>query len=277
MEIVLSDVDICNFKKLNLCIFDSKVTAIIGDNASGKSIIGEVIATVRKPKSGKIIIDKNVLDLNMQDVNYNQIRFDIGMVIQNTDVSFFERTVEKHMSYQLNMYNYKRNKKRIIDSLKMVGLNSDFIKRKIKTLSDSERFKVALATTLSINPKTIILDDPTCFLDEKNKGSLVKLIKMMKLKYNKTIVILSNDTDFVLKVADYIYAISDNKILLHGNKYDVLTSNKLKNTNIIIPDIIKFQMLFAKKTKLKMNYRDNVNDLIKDIYFYIEKKSGGKS
>ena len=50
MEIVLSDVDICNFKKLNLCIFDSKVTAIIGDNASGKSIIGEVIATVRKPK-----------------------------------------------------------------------------------------------------------------------------------------------------------------------------------------------------------------------------------
>ena len=96
MEIVLSNIDVYNFNKLNLCIFDSMVTAIIGDNASGKSIIGEVIATVRKPKSGKLIIDKNVLDLNMQDVNYNQLRFDIGMVIQNTDVSFFERTVEEH-------------------------------------------------------------------------------------------------------------------------------------------------------------------------------------
>ena len=277
MEIVLSNIDVCNFKKLNLCIFDSKVTAIIGDNASGKSIIGEVIATVRKPKSGKIIIDKNVLDLNMQDVNYNQLRFDIGMVIQNTDVTFFERTVEEHMAYQLTIYNYKKSKKRIIDSLKMVGLNSCFVSRKIKTLSDSERFKVALATTLSINPKVIILDDPTCFLDEANKDELFKLIKMMKLKYNKTIVILGNDTDFILRVADYIYVINDNKILIHGNKYDVLTSNKLKNTNIYVPDIIKFQQLFEKKAKIKLNYRDNVNDLIKDIYFYIEKKSGGKA
>lgn len=277
MEIVLSNIDVYNFNKLNLCIFDSMVTAIIGDNASGKSIIGEVIATVRKPKSGKLIIDKNVLDLNTQDVNYNQLRFDIGMVIQNTDVSFFERTVEEHMAYQLTIYNYKKNKKRIIDSLKMVGLNSDFASRKIKTLSDSERFKVALATTLSINPKVIILDDPTCFLDEVNKDELFKLIKMMKLKYNKTIVILSNDTDFILRVADYIYVINDNKILIHGNKYDVLTSNKLKNTNIYVPDIIKFQQLFEKKTKIKLNYRDNVNDLIKDIYFYIEKKLGGKA
>ena len=276
MEIVLSNIDVYNFNKLNLCIFDSMVTAIIGDNASGKSIIGEVIATVRKPKSGKLIIDKNVLDLNTQDVNYNQLRFDIGMVIQNTDVSFFERTVEEHMAYQLTIYNYKKNKKRIIDSLKMVGLNSDFASRKIKTLSDSERFKVALATTLSINPKVIILDDPTCFLDEVNKDELFKLIKMMKLKYNKTIVILSNDTDFILRVADYIYVINDNKILIHGNKYDVLTSNKLDSTNISIPDIIKFQKMFENKTKIKLEYRDNVNDLIKDIYYYVEKKSGGK-
>lgn len=249
MEIVLSNIDACNFKRLNLCIFDSKVTAIIGDNASGKSIIGEVIATIRKPRSGKLIINKNVLDLNIQDVNYNQLRFDIGMVIQNTDISFFERTVEEHMAYQLTIYNYKISKKRIVDSLKMVGLNSKYVERKINTLSDSERFKVALATTLSINPKVIILDDPTCFLDEVNKDELFKLIKMMRLKYNKTILILSNDTDFILRVADYIYVIKDNKVLMHGNKYDVLTSSKLKNTNINIPDIIKFQMLFEKKLK----------------------------
>lgn len=276
MEIVLSDISVGNFKKLNMCIFDAKVTAIIGDNASGKSIIGEVLSTLRKPDNGKFIIDKNVLDLKRQDVDYNRLRFDIGYVVQNTDITFFERTVEEHMVYQLSIYNYKKSKKRIIDSLKMVGLDSSFINRKIKTLSDSERFMVALATTLSINPKVLVLDDPTCFLDESKKDNLYKLIKFMKLKYNKTIVILSNDTEFILRVADYIYVINNNKILIHGNKYDVLTSNKLDSTNISIPDIIKFQKIFVNKTKIKLEYRDNVNDLIKDIYYYVEKKSGGK-
>ena len=276
MEIVLSDISVGNFKKLNMCIFDAKVTTIIGDNASGKSIIGEVLSTLRKPNNGKFIIDKNVLDLKRQDVDYNRLRFDIGYVVQNTDITFFERTVEGHMVYQLSIYNYKKTKKRIMDSLKMVGLDSSFINRKIKTLSDSERFMVALATTLSINPKVLVLDDPTCFLDESKKDNLYKLIKLMKLKYNKTIVILSNDTDFILRVADYIYVINNNKILIHGNKYDVLTSSKLKNTNINIPDIIKFQKMFENKTKIKLEYRDNVNDLIKDIYYYVEKKSGGK-
>ena len=94
MEIVLSDISVGNFRKLNMCIFDAKVTTIIGDNASGKSIIGEVLSTLRKPNNGKFIIDKNVLDLKKQDVDYNRLRFDIGYVVQNTDITFFERNVE---------------------------------------------------------------------------------------------------------------------------------------------------------------------------------------
>lgn len=271
MEIVLSNVDVGNFKNLNLCVFNSMITAIIGDNASGKTIIGEVIGTIRKPKKGKLIIDKNIIDLDKDIIDYNRLRFDIGMVIQNVDNSFFERKVEDHMAYQLKIYNYKVSKKRINDSLKMVGLDDSFLDRKIKTLSDSERFQVALATTLSINPKVLIIDDPTCFLDEKLKNELIKLLKIMKHKYNKTIVILSNDTDFLLRLVDYIYVINNNKVLLHGNKYEVLKNSKLKKANIHIPDIIKFQMEFEKKGKIKMEYRDNINDLIKDVYYYLEK------
>lgn len=271
MEIVLSNVDVGHFKNLNLCVFSSMITAIIGDNASGKTIIGEVIGTIRKPKKGKLIIDKNIIDLDKDIIDYNRLRFDIGMVVQNVDNTFFERKVEDHMAYQLKIYNYKVSKKRINDSLKMVGLDDSFLDRKIKTLSDSERFQVALATTLSINPKVLILDDPTCFLDEKLKNELIKLLKIMKHKYNKTIVILSNDTDFLLRLVDYIYVINNNKVLLHGNKYEVLKNSKLKKANIHIPDIIKFQIEFEKKGKIKMEYRDNINDLIKDVYYYLEK------
>ena len=98
----------------------------------------------------------------------------------------------------------------------------------------------------------------------------------MKIKYNKTIVITSEDTDFALKLADYIYVIDKGKIIVHGDKYDVFNNKVLNDIDIHIPEIIEFQNKFSKKTKLSINYRDNVNDLIKDVYFNIEKRNRGK-
>ena len=158
----------------------------------------------------------------------------------------------------------------------MVGLSDSYLKRRIKTLSDTERFKVMLATVLSINPDVIVLDDSSCFLDKNETDKLVKLLKIMKIKYNKTIVITSEDTDFALKLADYIYVIDKGKIIVHGDKYDVFNNKVLNDIDIHIPEIIEFQNKFSKKTKLSINYRDNVNDLIKDVYFNIEKRNRGK-
>ena len=70
---------------------------------------------------------------------------------------------------------------------------------------------VALATTLSINPKVLVLDDPTCFLDESKKDNLYKLIKLMKLKYNKTIVIVTHNSN-IAEIADKIIRVRSGKI-----------------------------------------------------------------
>lgn len=276
MEITLNNVTVGPFKNLNICFFDNKITTIIGPNGSGKSILAEVISTFRKPNEGKFIIDKQVIDLKRDYINYNQLRFNIGIVMQNCENQFFQDNVRDHIAFQLKIYNYKNSKKRIVDSLKLVGLSEEYLDRKIKTLSDSERFEVVLASILSINPKVIILDDPTCFLDEKHKENLIKLLKLMKIKYNKTIIIFSNDSDFILRVTDYMYLINNGKVLLHGDKYEVFLDPKTKKSNVTIPKIIEFQKKFQAKSKISMAYRDNVNDLIKDLYYYIEKKNRGK-
>lgn len=276
MEIILNNIDVGPFKNLNLCVFDNKITAIIGSNGSGKSILAEMIATTRKPEKGLYIIDGNKIDLNSKNVNFNQLRFDVGIVMQNLRTQFFEGTVEEHILYQLKVYNYKKCEKRVLDSLKMVDLSYEYLKRKIKTLSDTEIFKVMLATVLSINPDVIVLDDPSCFLDKNEIDKLIKLLKIMKIKYNKTIVITSINAYFVLKLADYIYVIDNGKIVMHGEKYEVFNNKKLKDIDIHIPEIIEFQNKFLKTIKSSINYRDNVNDLIKDIYFNIEKRSRGK-
>lgn len=276
MEIVLSNITTGTFKNLNMCLFGSKITSVIGPTGSGKSLLAETISTLRKPLAGKFIIDNQVIDLNQDDVDYNQLRFNIGIVMQNCENQFFQGSVRDHIAFQLKLYNYKNSKKRVADSLKLVGLSEEYLDRKINTLSDSERFEIMLASILSINPKVIILDDPTCFLDEKHKDNLIKLIKLMKIKYNKTIIIFSNDSDFILRVTDYIYLINNGKVLLHGDKYEVFLDPKTKKSNVTIPKIIEFQKKFQAKSKVSMAYRDNVNDLIKDLYYYIEKKNRGK-
>ena len=276
MEIILNNMEIGPFKQLNLRIFDNKINVIVGTNESGKSILAELIATMRKPKRGFYFIDGNKIDLNSDYVNFNQLRFDIGIVMQNLRTQFFEETVEEHILYQLKIYNYKKNNKRVLDSLRMVGLNEAFLDRKVKTLSDTEIFKVMLATVLSINPDVIVLDDPSCFIDKNETDKLIKLLKIMKIKYNKTIVITTMDTNFIVKFADYIYIVDKGKIISEGDKYEVFNSEKLKNVDIQIPKIIEFQKKFSKKINQPMNQRDNVNDLIKDIYFQIEKKNRGK-
>jgi len=97
---------------------------------------------------------------------------------------------------------------------------------------------------------------------------MVKKIKKIKKEFNKPIIITSNDTESIHKVSDYIYVI-DKEIIIEGNKYDVFKEKKLLNKHgIVIPKIMEFSSEVLDKKKIKMGYRDDINDLIKDIYRY---------
>lgn len=162
-------------------------------------------------------------------------------------------------------------KKRINQALIMAGLNEKYMFKRVSELSDGERFLVSLAGVLAINPSIIVLDDPIVFLDDKHKSLLIKLLKRIKNKYNKTILIFSNNSDLIHSIADYIYILHNGKIVLEGNKYAVFGNSKLEKYNIKMPDVIKVTQIIRKNKKIKLPYRDDVNDLIKDIYFYKEK------
>ena len=274
MELTISNINYKVLKNISMCFFDGCITGVIGKNGSGKTLLSEVIGTLRKPTTGNIILDSQVIDLNSPFIDYIKIRSDIGIVMQNVDVQLFRETVKEHIAFQLSTYNYKNTEKRIIDSLSMVGLDESFLNKKIKNLSNGERFLVALSGVLSYNPKVIILDDPTNFLDYKTMISILKLLKRIKCKYKKTIIIFSNDIDFIYELSDYVYVLNKGKIVLHGDKYKVFTNKILEKYNIELPDIVKLTDEFKKISKCNIPNRDNISDLIKDIYFYIEKKRG---
>lgn len=248
-------------KNINIKLKAGKINAIVGKSGSGKTTLLELITGILKPTTGKVLIDEKKID------NLNNA-FDIGYVSQDNN-QFLQKTVKEELEMLLKLYNYKlkEKKKRINDSLIMVGLNEKYLNLNINNLSSGEKKKLALASALILNPSILIIDEPVIGLDRKTKEELKKIFRILKTRYNKTIIFVSNNLDFVLEVADYVYVLYDKEIVLEGKKIDVLSKTDiLKKYGIIGPNITSFENLVLAKKQIKIGYRYEINDLIKDIY-----------
>lgn len=248
-------------KNINIKLKAGKINAIVGKSGSGKTTLLELITGILKPTTGKVLIDEKEID------NLNNA-FDIGYVSQDNN-QFLQKTVKEELEMLLKLYNYKlkEKKKRINDSLIMVGLNEKYLNLNINNLSSGEKKKLALASALILNPSILIIDEPVIGLDRKTKEELKKIFRILKTRYNKTIIFVSNNLDFVIEVADYVYVLYDKEIVLEGKKIDVLSKTDiLKKYGIIGPNITSFENLVLTKKQIKIGYRYEINDLIKDIY-----------
>lgn len=253
---------------IDLEIKDKSITAIMGKSGSGKSILVEMIDGLIIPTTGNLKIGNNIL--SKEDYKkVNILRDKIGIVFQNSEDQFFLDTVEKEISFSTKHLNkkVKNIKKHVIDSLIMVGLDETYLNRNPFSLSNGEKKKIAIASVLCSNPDLLILDEPTIGLDNVSIDNLINLLKMLKNRYNKTIIIVSKDSDFIHKIADKVVIINDGKIVLQGTKYDVFTQD-IKKYGLKKPKIIEFEQLVRDSKNIKLLYRDEINDLMKDIYRY---------
>jgi len=247
---------LCYKKILNnisLRIDSGNIVSIIGTNGSGKSKLLEIINGSEKNFEGKINCDSKVITY---------------LVEQDLRKKFFCDTLEKEMELTLESVNYSKSKikKRILDSFKMVGLPEYFLKRDPLTLSSSELRLADLARAFSINPDILLLDEPTIGMSEYEKKNLIQIIRKMKRRYNKTVVLVSQNLDLIHEISDYIYVLSKGSVILSGTKYEVFSkADELMKNNIGVPNIIKFENYVFKNKRVKLGFRDDINDLIKDI------------
>lgn len=259
-------------KGINMHIEEGKITGILGKSGSGKTTLLEMFNALRIPSEGTIEIGDFCIGKNI-DIDVTNLRFQVGLVFQFPEDQFFALTVKEELELPLKFYNYNKNKieERIISSLQMVGLDPSYLDKNPQTLSNGEKRKVALASILVLNPSILVLDEPTIGLDSESASNFIKLLRLLKRRYNKTIIIASHNTELLHKIVDYLYVINDGKVVLEGNKYDVFKQEKiLKKYGIKVPKIMEFSNTVLEKKNKKIGYRDEINDLIKDIYRYVK-------
>ena len=258
-------------KNINIKFDCGKINAIIGAPGSGKSTLLNLLNQELIPTKGKIIVDQYTMT-NKNDLK-NIERSIIGFVLENPSDQFFNSTVREELIVTMQMNNYILNQmnKRILDVLKMVHLEEDTLIRNPNSLSESEKRKLAIAQALICNPKILVLDEPVNSFDEKTKEEYLKLFRLLTKRYNKTIIIASNDLNFVHKIADKVFVLNQNEIVLQGDKYEVFKDTRLlKKYGLIPPYTMLFSNLVKEKKNIKIGYRDEINDLIKDIYRYVK-------
>lgn len=259
-------------KGINMHVEEGKITGILGKSGSGKTTLLEMFNALRIPSEGTIEIGDFCIGKNI-DIDVTNLRFQVGLVFQFPEDQFFALTVKEELELPLKFYNYNKNKieERIISSLQMVGLDPSYLDKNPQTLSNGEKRKVALASILVLNPSILVLDEPTIGLDSESASNFIKLLRLLKRRYNKTIIIASHNTELLHKIVDYLYVINDGTVVLEGNKYDVFKQEKLlKKYGIKVPKIMEFSNTVLEKKNKKIGYRDEINDLIKDIYRYVK-------
>lgn len=258
---------------INITFETGKVYGLIGKSGSGKTSLIQLINGLLLPTDGKIMLGKYKIDSRTKAKALKQLRSNVGIVFQNSEEQFFCHTVREEIEFGMINFEIKTDSidKKAIDALKIVGLNETYLERNPLLLSHGEMRKVALASILVYNPKIIILDEPTIGLDDLGKKNLIKIIRKLKMRYNKTFIIVSHDTNFLLQIVDHVYLLENGVISLSGDKYAVLSNESvLKKNNISVPDILAFSNLVLKKKNIKLGFRDDINDLIKDIYRHVK-------
>lgn len=265
-ENVKTPLETTYLKKFTVSIEGNKVFTFLGDSKSGIYKLGNLLNATASPFSGKVKIN-NFVNNGKYIKNVNKLRMNLCIVPLNPNDMLFNKYVKDELSFGLKYFKYKLKKQeiRVKDALKLVGLSEDYLNKKISDLSIGEKKKISIASALIFNPEIIYLEEPNLFLKSSEVDELIRLINMLKTKYNKMIIISTNDSNFAYKVSDNVYIVNNGTITVRGNKNILENEDNLNDNNLDVPDIVKF-INVSNKMNASLHYTNNILDLIKEVY-----------
>lgn len=234
---------------VNIDIKDGEFIALIGHTGSGKSTLIQHMNGLLEATSGHIIVDGE--DITKEGVNISDVRKKVGLVFQYPEYQLFEETIEKDISYGPRNLGLDEEEihKRVIKSMEMVGLDYEIYKDKSPfDLSGGQKRRVAIAGVVAMEPKTLILDEPTAGLDPKGRDDILNQIRTLHKKYNMTIILVSHSMEDVAKIAERVIVMNKGKVALQGTPSEVFKEvDTLEEIGLGVPQVTYLMRELKKK------------------------------
>lgn len=247
-------------KNINLTINEGDFVSIIGHTGSGKSTLIQQINALLKPTEGKVYVGEYIVSNEKKIKNLKQLKKYAGLVFQFPEYQLFEETVLKDVCFGPKNFNEdeKTCKNKAIKALEMVGIDSSLYNKSPFDLSGGQKRRVAIAGIIALQPKILILDEPTAGLDPRGEKDIMELFKKIH-ENGTTIIMVSHNMNNVLKYSNRAIVMNEGEIVLNDTPTNLFKRDDLFiKYNIKEPDVISF-------AKNLINGGLNINlDLIKD-------------
>ena len=258
---------------VDLEIEEGTFSGIIGHTGSGKSTLIQHLNGLIKPTSGKVFIDGQ--DIWSKDVKIRDIRFKVGLVFQYPEYQIFEETVYKDIAFGPKNMGLPDEEidRRVKETAELVGLKPEMLDKSPFELSGGQKRRVAIAGVMAMEPKVLILDEPTAGLDPKGRDKILNQIKEYHRQKNTTVLLVSHSMEDVAKFADKILVMNKAQVFCYEDTPDVFKrADELTSIGLSVPQITR---VFLELKKRGIDIRTDVYTTEfakKTILEYLENK-----
>ena len=230
---------------VDLDIAEGQFIAILGHNGSGKSTLAKHMNALLVPTEGTLWVDS--LD-TAEDDDVWKIRQKAGMVFQNPDNQIIGTVVEEDVGFGPENLGVPTDEiwKRVEDSLKAVGM-IEYRHHSPNKLSGGQKQRVAIAGVIAMEPKCVVLDEPTAMLDPIGRKEVLNTVRALRHRKNVTVILITHYMEEVI-YADKIFVMDHGKVVMNGTPKEIFSQvDMLKHYRLDVPQVTMLADELRKK------------------------------
>lgn len=249
-------------KNLNIDIKEGEFICVLGHNGSGKSTLAKLINAQYIPTEGDILVgNMNTKD----DDNLWNIREMCGMVFQNPDNQLVATIVEEDVAFGPENLGVPKEelRKRVDECLELVGM-SEYKRHSPALLSGGQKQRIAIAGILAMNPKCLLMDEPTAMLDPQGRKDILDTVLKLR-EMGKTIIHITHYMEECVN-ADRIIVINEGDVVLEGTPREVFSNvEQMKEIGLDVPEPTEISYLLNKSNINVRAYVLTVDELVEAL------------
>ncbi len=233
---------------INLTIGEGEFIGVIGHTGSGKSTLIQHLNGLLRPTQGQVLF--NGTDIWADKKNLRQVRFQVGLVFQYPEYQLFEETVGKDIAFgPTNMgLSQEEIQRRVQRAMEMVELPASYLDHSPFDLSGGQKRRVAIAGVIAMEPKVLILDEPTAGLDPRGRDLILQMIAHYRKATGSTVLLVSHSMEDVARYCEKVLVMNHSKVFAFDTVEQVFSRwQELEAMGLDVPQItLLFQHLEQK-------------------------------
>lgn len=233
---------------VSLTIEDGEFVCIVGHTGSGKSTLIQHLNGLLKPTGGRVLLDGE--DIWADPKKIRSVRFRVGLVFQYPEYQLFEETVYKDIAFGPGNMGLDKEEidRRVRESARMVGLAEELLEKSPFDLSGGQKRRVAIAGVMAMEPKVLILDEPTAGLDPRGRDEILAQIRAYHETKRATVILVSHSMEEIARNVGRIVVMRDAHVYMDGTPRQVFArAEELEQAGLDVPQVTKIAMALRRR------------------------------